>query len=95
MMKEPILSALRQVFASNPTFPSESAFQAAFVRALGNSERELKARFDAAALPPRRPPQAAISNLAARKRPIVLSPEGKDPCAKAARLDVLWKRPWG
>lgn len=82
---------LRRLFSATPSFAAEDAFQVAFADAVGPCERELRAGFAPAAHPPRRPPQAAIDELARRKTPIRLAPEGRDPCARAAKLDVLWK----
>ena len=89
-MKEHLHAALRRIFDTTTTFESEDAFQAAFADAVGPSERELRASFAPPMHPARRPPQAAIEDLASRKKPIRIPPEGKDPCARAAKLDVLW-----
>lgn len=98
-MEDDIQSRLRGVvrdaFAANSTFEDEDQFQAAFVALLGDAERELRAAFAPPLHPPKRPPQTAIDELARRTPPIRLDPEGRDPCAKAARLDVLWRSPVG
>jgi hypothetical protein len=86
---------LRNMFSVTSSFQSEGAFQVAFSDAVGRSERELRAAFAPPACPPRRPPQAAIDDLASRKKPIRLPPEGRDPCARAAKLDVVWHSPDG
>jgi hypothetical protein len=86
---------VRGVFAGTGTFEDEDQFQAAFVATLGDSERELRATFEPPLYPPRKPPQTAIEELARRSPPVKLDPAGRDPCAKAARLDVLWHSPLG
>jgi len=86
---------VRDVFTRTTAFDDEDQFQGAFAAQLGDAERELRATFAPPLHPPRRPPQAAIDELARRKPPIRLDPEGRDPCAKAARLDVLWRSPVG
>lgn len=88
-------AVIESVFSDTPLLASEDAFQAAFADALGDSQRELRASFDPPACPPRRPPQAAIDDLAGRRKPVVIPPEGRDPCARAAKLDVLWSSPVG
>lgn len=87
-MSQRLHEVLRAVFESATTFPSEDAFQAAFTAALGDCERELRAAFAPPVHPPRRPPLAALDELERRRTPV--PPEGRDPCARAAKLDVLW-----
>lgn len=87
-MSQRLHEVVRAVFAETTTYPNEEAFQNAFAAALGDCERELRAVFAPAAHPPRRPPQSALDELERRKTPV--PPEGRDPCARAAKLDVLW-----
>ncbi|MBM3974073.1 MAG: hypothetical protein FJ301_08240 [Planctomycetes bacterium] len=84
--------ALASVLAGGARFPDEDRFQAALAEALGSVERELAASFDAPRLPPKRPPSSAIEALARAQPPKALPPEGKDPCARGAKLDLLWRR---
>jgi hypothetical protein len=84
--------ALASVLAGGARFPDEDRFQAALAEALGPVERELAASFEAPLLPPKQPPRAAIEALARAQPPKILPPEGKDPCARGAKLDLLWQR---
>lgn len=81
---------VKKLFATRSDFAGEDAFQRAFAVELGSSERELRAEFEVALFPPRRPPQSAIDDLASRKKPVRIPSEGRDPCARAAKLDILW-----
>jgi hypothetical protein len=69
----------------------EDSLQVALAELLRPSHRELRARFAAPAFPPYRPSQAAIDALKARRPPRHLASEGRDPCASAAKLDLLWQ----
>jgi hypothetical protein len=84
--------AIDRILAGGATFLDEAAFQAALAAALGSMERELRATFAAPMHPARKPPAAAIAALGCGSPPKVLAPEGKDPCARAAKLDLLWRR---
>lgn len=86
---------VREAFASFTEFDDEDHSQTAFVAKLGDSERELRATFAPPRHPQRRPPQSAIDELARREPPVRIGLEGRDPCAKAARMDVLWHAPFG
>src|SRR4051812_37413733 len=68
----------------------ESALQSAIADTLGSCSRELRASFAPPARSPKKPPPSAILELASRTPPRRLSPEGRDPCSSAARLDLLW-----
>jgi hypothetical protein len=89
-LREVILDAVRRATTGLNESADESAFQAALATELSPSERELRAVFAPALLPPRRPPERAISVLAARTPPRLLRAEGRDPCAAQAKLDLLW-----
>lgn len=84
--------AIDRTLAGGVTYPEEDAFQAALAAQLGGVEREVRAVFAAPLHPPRMPPQTAIAALACDSPPKILPPEGKDPCARAAKLDLLWRR---
>ncbi len=88
-------ATLRTVFEASASYRSEDEFQAVFATAVGCSERELRASFAPPSIPAQRPPQAAIEDLVSRKKPIRIPPEGRDPCARAAKLDVLWQSELG
>lgn len=97
-MNEPrdaILAAIRHATAGLDESADESSFQAALASELPPSERELRAVFAPALLPPRRPPESAISDLATRTPSRHLPAEGRDPCASQAKLDILWHSPYG
>jgi hypothetical protein len=88
-LADTLLDAIRAVVSRTPP-ATEAAFQAALARELGSSERELRAAFAPPAIAWRRPPQAAIDALAGKMPARVLPNEGRDPCVRGARLDILW-----
>lgn len=90
-----IREVIGKSFDGVSSFANEAAFQAAFAHHLGSCERELRAQFDPPMCPSRRPPQSAIDTLSLKATPRILSPEGRDPCAGRAKLDVLWKAECG
>ena len=94
-LPEVILASIRRATAILGESADESAFQASLASVLGSCERELRASFAPPALPPRRPPQSAIDELAARKSARRLPQDGVDPCAARAKLDILWQSPSG
>jgi hypothetical protein len=89
-LEQRLRDAVRGVFARTTAYASEDAFQSAFAQHLGSCKRELRAHCAAPLYPWRRPPQSAIDALAGAKQRRVLPPEGRDPCAHGAKLDVLW-----
>jgi hypothetical protein len=76
-------------------FGGENDLQVALVESLGDSERELVAAFDPPKHLPRRPPPSAIEDLSRRSPSRRVPQEGRDPCARAARVDILWNTPVG
>lgn len=87
-----LMQALQSIFAGGKRFADEDQFQAALAKQLGSVERELRANFAAPRHPAKRPPLSAIAALKEKSPEKVLPPEGKDPCARAAKLDLLWHR---
>jgi hypothetical protein len=90
-----MLDAIVRASASLGVTSSEDDFQRLLASQLVPSERELRATFADAAIAPRRPPASAIEDLTRRKLPRVVPPEGVDPCAARAKLDILWHSPTG
>jgi hypothetical protein len=88
--RDSLQSALHAILADGATFSGEHAFQTSLAQALGTVERELRASFDAPLHTPRQPPRSAIEALARETPAKELPPEGKDPCARGAKLDLLW-----
>jgi len=88
MQDDLIMAAVRAAFSQLGEDADEAAFQKAVAKELGSAERELRLTFAPAAVPLRRPPPEAIAMLADEGKQ--LAPEGKDPCSRAAKLDVLW-----
>ena len=94
-LSDVVFDAILRATSGLDAVADEAAFQAALAAALGHCERELRASFAAPLIPPRRPPQSAIDELARRKPPRVLPGDGIDPCAARAKLDILWHSPAG
>lgn len=89
-LESTILQALVRVSDALTNESSEDSLQVALAAELSPSERELRVSFAPPTRSPQRPPQLAIDQLAARNPPRSLPAEGRDPCASAARLDLLW-----
>ncbi len=94
-MSDVILESIRHVTTRLGESQSESAFQASLSSVLGSCERELPVSFAPPALRRLRPPQSAIDELAERRGLRPVPPDGIDPCAKRAKLDILWHSPCG
>lgn len=87
-----LLQALQSIFAGGKQFEGEKQFQAALAKELGSVERGLPATFNAPRHPAKRPPESAIKQFAEENPGKELPPEGKDPCAKKAKIDMVWSR---
>ena len=85
-----LVQATQSAFARLNHLGGEDAFQAALAAVLGSCERELRCAFSPPSRAAVRPPQSAIDILAAKKTPLKLPVEGRDPCAALAKLDILW-----
>jgi hypothetical protein len=90
-----VVQATASAFARLDHLGGEDAFQAALAAVLGSCERELRCAFRPPSRAAVRPPQSAIDSLAAKKTPLKLPVEGRDPCAALAKLDILWHSPVG
>lgn len=90
-----VFDAITRATAALADKADEYAFQAALATTLHPCERELRASFAPPSIPARRPPQSAIDDLGARKRPRRVPAAGIDPCRPRAKLDLLWESPEG